>query len=224
MWSALKLLFFFSWWSGRISLLCSAPLLGFSCTAKRPAVQLHYIAYFRKKATKGLDCFLMKSKLWGSCFNQPLVCLRKWISSTDLGFLFYLPFFFSEIRSGCIPLIRDSQYGANWLYEMGFLNGTPDLFFFPLVFIWRSIYQIWGFCLTSLLRALNLYLLVYCISLRTKSTVLSLRDNILLLVASDIRSWLGLISVHAFVYVWSSEKQCVGEEEVWSCDSGNRDF
>ena len=94
LWSAVKL-FFFSWWSGRISLLCSAPLLGFSCRAKRPAVQLHYIAYFRKKATKGLDCFLMKSKLWGSCFNQPLVCLRKWISSTDLGFLFYFICLFS---------------------------------------------------------------------------------------------------------------------------------
>lgn len=45
--------------------------------------------------------------------------------------------------------------------------------------------QMLGFCLTSLLRALNLYLLVYYISLRTKFTVLSLeRDNILLLVAS----------------------------------------
>lgn len=45
--------------------------------------------------------------------------------------------------------------------------------------------QILGFCLTSLLHALNLSLLVYYISLRTKFTVLSLeQDNILLLIAS----------------------------------------
>lgn len=211
-------------WENLLALLCTTSWFFLQSKATCSAAPLHCI--FQEKSNKGPWLFLNEIKALGKLF-QPTPCLSAEMDfkyRSRISFLFYLPFFFSEIRSGCIPLIRDSQYGANWLYEMGFLNGTPDLFFFPLVFKWRSIYQIWGFCLTSLLRALNLYLLVYCISLRTKSTVLSLRDNILLLVASDIRSWLGLISVHAFVYVWSSEKQCVGEEEVWSCDSGNPDF
>lgn len=67
------------------------------------------------------------------------------------------------------------------------MNGTPD-FFGLYMEKYLVVSQILGFCLTSLLHALNLSLLVYYISLRTKFTVLSLeQDNILLLIASKRR-------------------------------------
>lgn len=58
----------------------------FSCTAKRTAVQLHFVvAYFRKNATKGL--FLTEIKALGKLFVETnLVCSQRWISNTDLVF------------------------------------------------------------------------------------------------------------------------------------------
>lgn len=210
-------------WENLLALLCTTSWFFLHSKATCSAASLHCI--FQEKSNKGPWLFLNEIKALGKLF-QPTPCLSAEMDfkyRSRISFLFYLPFFFSEIRSGCIPLIRDSQYGANWLYEMGFLNGTPDLFFF-LWSLYGEVFIKFGASVSQVYCVLLIFIswyIAFLWELKVQSCPYEL----------TFCSWLPVTYKAGWVWfqcmllsVWSSEKQCVGEEEVWSCDSGNPDF